>query len=473
MNTELAEKKPAGAVPADDDRTHSYIQDILDRIESTPPAEPEFFQAVREILPSLTRVIEKRPHYREKAVLERMIEPERVIQFRVPWIDDSGEIHVQRGYRVQFSSALGPYKGGLRFHPSVNLSILKFLGFEQIFKNALTTMSIGAGKGGSNFDPKGRSDDEVMRFCQAFMCELYRHVGEITDVPAGDIGVGRREVGYLFGMYKRLTRNFAGAFTGKGIDWGGSFIRDEATGYGCVYFAANMLSDAGKSFDGLTCLVSGSGNVAQYAIDKITQLGGKVVAASDSGGFIHDPDGISHEKLEWLKELKNVRRGRIHEYAEKFDGATYHDIDDASDENPLWSIPADCAFPCATENEISGKDAAHLVANGVQLVAEGANMPSTADAQHRFTDAGILYGPGKAANAGGVAVSALEMSQNSQRMTWSRDDVDERLQTIMKTIHGNCLRAAELYGRPGNYLDGANIAGFIKVADAVIDQGVV
>jgi glutamate dehydrogenase (NADP+) len=463
--------KPAPARPHES--IHPCVADVIARVEAAVPREPEFAQSVREILPSLSPVIERHAQYRKHRVLERLIEPERIIQFRVSWLDDAGEIQVNRGYRVQFSSAIGPYKGGLRFHPSVNLSILKFLGFEQIFKNSLTTLPMGGGKGGSDFDPKGRSDNEVMRFCQAFMTELFRHISEDIDVPAGDIGVGGREVGYLFGMYKKLTRDFTGVFTGKGVNWGGSLIRPEATGYGCVYFAANMLAAQGQSLGGKTCLVSGSGNVAQYTVEKINHLGGTAVTLSDSDGFIHDPAGISAEKLAWVMDLKNARRGRIREYVDHFKGSTYTPTPEGAAENPLWTIKADCAFPSATQNEINERDARNLVKGGVRLVAEGANMPTDLDGQRVFLDAGVLFAPAKAANAGGVAVSGLEMSQNSQRLAWSREQVDERLRGIMKTIHDNCLAAAERYGLGRQYLAGANIAGFIKVADAMIDQGVV
>ena len=451
------------------DSTH----ELIEQMRSKNPGEPEFMQAVAEVVESVSSVLDRHPEYRKTRMIERMAEPERVIIFRVPWQDDAGDFQVNRGYRVEFSSALGPYKGGLRFHPSVNLSILKFLGFEQVFKNALTTLPMGGGKGGSDFDPKGKSDGEVMRFCQSFMTELSRHIGPNTDVPAGDIGVGGREIGYMFGQYKRLRNEFTGVLTGKGLDWGGSLIRPEATGYGCVYFAAEMLATRNDDFHGKTCLVSGSGNVAQYTIEKLLDLGGTAVTISDSGGFIHDEAGIDREKLAFIKELKNVRRGRISEYAEKYSSATYTAVDPGLDYNPLWSVKADCAFPSATQNEINGTDAANLLAGGVTLVSEGANMPSDSDAVDQFVDAGILYGPGKAANAGGVATSGLEMTQNSMRLNWSREEVDERLQTIMKNIHASCVAAAEEYGTPGNYVAGANIAGFLKVAGAMRDQGLV
>ncbi len=443
------------------------------QVEQRNPDEPEFLQAVREVVSSLVVVLQKHPEYRNASILDRIVEPERVIQFRVAWMTDADEVQVNRGFRVEFSSAIGPYKGGLRFHPSVNLSILKFLGFEQVFKNSLTTLPIGGGKGGADFDPKGKSDYEVMRFCQSFMTELYRHIGPNTDVPAGDIGVGGREIGYLFGQYKRLTNEFTGAMTGKAFKWGGSHIRPEATGYGMVYFAAAMLETQGQSLEGKTCLVSGAGNVAQYAVEKISELGGKVVTLSDTSGLIHDPDGISTEKLQWVMGLKNKRRGRIEEYAEAFPTAHFTGADPTLQSNPLWAIAADCAFPCATQNELNAKDAEHLVANGVKVVCEGANMPTTPEAVDHFLDAKVLYGPGKAANAGGVAVSALEMAQNSMRLTWSREEVDQRLQEIMRSIHDSCAEAAETYGTAGNYVNGANIAGFCKVADAMIDQGLV
>ena len=450
----------------------SSLHDALASIEAQNPHEPEFMQAVREVYDSLGPVLDRHPEYARARVLERLAEPERTITFRVPWQDDRNNTQISRGYRVQFSSVLGPYKGGLRFHRTVNLSILKFLGFEQIFKNSLTLQPIGGGKGGSNFDPKGRSDNEVMRFCQSFMTELARHIGADTDVPAGDIGVGGREIGYLFGQYKRLRDEFTGVLTGKGLAWGGSLIRPEATGYGLVYFAAEMARTRDESLEGRTCLVSGSGNVAQYTVEKLNHLGARVVTLSDSGGFIHDPEGIDAAKLAWVMALKNERRGRIAEYAEQFSGATYHERGDDG-ANPLWQVKADAAFPCATQNEINAEDAAHLIAGGVRLVAEGANMPSTAQAAHHFLEAGVLYGPAKAANAGGVAVSALEMAQNGARTRWAREEVDERLQGIMRAIHCNCVEAAASYGRPGSYVDSANIAGFLRVADAMLDQGLV
>ena len=449
-----------------------FTTDFLAQVEAKNPGEAEFHQAVHEVVTSLAPVLDKHPEYRSAKVLERIVEPERVIMFRVPWMDDRGEVQIQKGYRVEFNSAIGPYKGGLRFHPSVTLSILKFLGFEQVFKNSLTTLPMGGGKGGSDFDPKGKSDNEVMRFCQSFMTELSRHIGPDTDVPAGDIGVGGREIGFLFGQYKRLRNEFTGILTGKGLNWGGSLIRPEATGYGCVYFAKELLATKNDSLEGKTCLVSGSGNVAQYTVEKINQLGGKVITLSDSGGVIHDPDGITPEKLAWVMELKNERRGRIKEYAEKF-GCEYIEADATRGFNPLWAINADCAFPSATQNEINATDAKNLMENKVGLVAEGANMPTTPDGVDIYLEAGILYGPAKAANAGGVAVSGLEMSQNSMRIGWTREEVDERLHNIMKSIHSSCAEAAEAYGTPGNYMNGANIAGFKKVADSMLDQGLV
>ena len=449
------------------------MADIIDWIKNRDPEQKEFHQAVHEVLETVQPVLDRNPEYRQKAVLQRITEPERVLLFRVPWMDDQGQVHVNRGFRVEMNSALGPYKGGLRFHPSVNLSILKFLAFEQVFKNALTTLNMGGGKGGSDFDPKGKSEDEVMRFCQAFMTELARHIGPDTDVPAGDIGVGAREIGYLFGMYKKLRNEFTGVLTGKGLSWGGSLIRPEATGYGCVYFASEMLATRNETIQGKTCLVSGSGNVAQFTLEKIIELGGKVVTLSDSGGFIYDEEGIDEKKLEFVKRLKNIRRGRIAEYVDKYSQASYTEADSTLDHNPLWAVKADCAFPSATENEINGKDALNLINNGVMMVSEGANMPSTPEAVDVFLDNKILYGPGKAANAGGVAVSGLEMAQNSMRLKWPREEVDSRLSQIMKGIHRTCLDAAEEYGRPGNYVAGANIAGFVQVVNAMLDQGLV
>ena len=452
---------------------NEYVASLMAGVKAKNPSEPEFHQAVQEVAESLALVLERHAEYRHSRILERIIEPERVILFRVPWVDDQGRVQVNRGYRIEMNSAIGPYKGGLRFHPSVNLGILKFLAFEQVFKNSLTTLPMGGGKGGSDFDPKGKSDGEVMRFCQAFMAELFRHIGSNTDVPAGDIGVGGREIGYLFGFYKKLRNEFTGVLTGKGLNWGGSLIRPEATGYGCVYFAAEMLGSRKQTLAGKTCLVSGSGNVAQYTIEKLLDLGAKPVTASDSNGYVYDDAGIDRETLAWLMELKNVRRGRIQEYVERFKGAVYTPIDPKDDHNPLWDHKADCAFPSATQNEINGKDAANLLRNGIYVIGEGANMPSTIEAVNQFVDARILYGPGKAANAGGVATSGLEMAQNSMRFNWTREEVDNRLHLIMKSIHRACVETAERFGTPGNYVNGANIAGFLKVADAMMDQGVV
>jgi glutamate dehydrogenase (NADP+) len=442
-------------------------------VKAKNPNEVEFHQAVQEVVESLTLVMDRNPRYRKAKVLERIIEPERVIMFRVPWQDDKGEIHVNRGFRIQMNSAIGPYKGGLRFHPTVNLGILKFLAFEQVFKNALTTLPMGGGKGGSDFDPHGKSDAEVTRFCQAFMCELFRHIGPDTDVPAGDIGVGAREIGFLFGMYKRLKNEFTGVMTGKGLTWGGSVIRPEATGYGAVYFAEEMLKTRKEDLKGKTALVSGSGNVSQYTVEKLITLGAKPVTLSDSSGYILDEEGITREKLAFVMDVKNVRRGRISEYADKFKGAVFTPVNPKLDHNPLWNHKAECAFPSATQNEINGKDAANLLKNGVYVVSEGANMPTNIDGVNQFLDAKILFGPGKAANAGGVATSGLEMAQNSMRIRWTREEVDARLFNIMKTIHEVCARTAEKYGTPGNYVNGANIAGFTKVADAMMDQGLV
>ena len=449
------------------------MTDILNLIKNRDPGEKEFHQAVEEVLESVQPVLDRNPQYRQDAVLERITEPERVIMFRVPWMDDQGQVHVNRAFRVQMNSAIGPYKGGLRFHPSVNLSILKFLAFEQVFKNALTTLSMGGGKGGSDFDPKGKSDNEVMRFCQSFMAELFRHIGPDTDVPAGDIGVGAREIGYLFGMYKKLSNEFTGVLTGKSLGWGGSLIRPEATGYGSVYFAAEMLAIQNQTLEGKTCLVSGSGNVAQYTAEKIIELGGKVVTFSDSSGYIYDEEGIDTDKLDFVKRLKNIKRGRISEYIDKYSEAVYTEADTSLDYNPLWNHKADCAFPSATENEINETDAANLMKNGVHLVCEGANMPSTPEAINIFLDKKILYAPGKASNAGGVAVSGLEMAQNSMRLNWPADEVDRRLKIIMKNIHQTCLNASAEYGVSGNYMAGANIAGFTKVVTAMLDQGLV
>jgi glutamate dehydrogenase (NADP+) len=450
-----------------------YIDEVMNIVKAKNAAEPEFHQAVREVFDSLRLVLERHPEYREAKILERITEPERVLMFRVPWFDDRGEIQVNRGFRIEMNSAIGPYKGGLRFHPSVNLGILKFLAFEQVFKNSLTTLPMGGGKGGSDFDPKGKSDNEVMRFCQSFMTELCRHIGPDTDVPAGDIGVGGREIGFLFGQYKRLRNEFSGVLTGKGLNWGGSLIRPEATGYGCVYFAAEMLKTRKDTLEGKLCLVSGSGNVSQYTIEKLLDLKAKPLTVSDSNGVIFDPDGIDREKLAWVMDLKNVRRGRIREYADKYKKAVFMPTDIKMDYNPLWNIKADCAFPSATQNEINAKDAANLIKNGVKVVAEGANMPSTLEATKQFLDAKVLYGPAKAANAGGVATSGLEMAQNSARLCWTREEVDDRLHKIMIEIHRNCFETAEKYGTPGNLVNGANIAGFLKVANSMLDQGLV
>ena len=450
--------------------TNEYLKRVYEGLEKRNANEPEFLQAVREVLESIQPVVEKHPEYEKAGLIERMVEPERIITFRVPWVDDQGKVQVNRGYRVQFNSAIGPYKGGLRFHPSVNQGILKFLGFEQIFKNSLTTLPMGGGKGGSDFDPHGKSDMEVMRFCQSFMTELQRHIGADTDVPAGDIGVGGREIGYLFGQYKRIRNEFTGVLTGKSLNWGGSLIRPEATGYGCVYFAQNMLATRNDDLQGKVCLVSGSGNVAQYTVEKLNELGAKPVTMSDSNGYIYDPDGISPEKLAWVMDLKNTRRGRISEYVKQFPKAQYFE-----GQRP-WSVPCDCAFPSATQNEINGEDARTLIKNGCTLVAEGANMPTDLEGIETYLAAKILYGPAKAANAGGVATSGLEMSQNSQRLSWTREEVDHKLKSIMANIHANALAHAKEYSSDKsftNYVTGANIAGFVKVADSMIDQGVV
>lgn len=442
-------------------------------VKAKDPEQREFHQAVFEVLESVKPVLDRNPEYRQQAVLQRITEPERVIMFRVPWMDDNSQVHVNRGFRVEMNSAIGPYKGGLRFHPSVNLGIIKFLAFEQVFKNSLTTLAMGGGKGGSDFNPKGKSDSEVMRFCQSFMAELFRHIGPNTDVPAGDIGVGAREIGYLFGMYKKLRNEFTGVLTGKSLAWGGSLIRPEATGYGTVYFAQEMLATKGKSMKDKVCLISGSGNVAQYTMEKIIEEGGRIVTVSDSSGYIYDEKGIDREKLDYIKALKNLRRGRIREYADVYPEAVYTPVDPELDYNPLWNHQADCCFPCATENEINGNDAANMMENGVKLVSEGANMPSTHGAIAIFLENKIFYGPGKAANAGGVAVSGLEMAQNSMRLSWPAKEVDARLRQIMKSIHRTCLDAAEEYGVSGNYVAGANIAGFVKVVNAMLDQGLV
>nr|BFF39558.1 NADP-specific glutamate dehydrogenase [Tenacibaculum mesophilum] len=445
----------------------SNIQAFMDYVKERNAYEPEFLQAVHEVAETVIPFIENNPKYQGKKLLERMVEPERTIMFRVPWVDDNGETQVNRGYRVEFNSAIGPYKGGLRFHPSVNLSILKFLGFEQVFKNSLTTLPMGGGKGGSDFNPKGKSDREVMAFCQSFMTELARHIGPDTDVPAGDIGVGGREIGYMFGQYKRLRNEFTGVLTGKGASWGGSLIRPEATGYGDVYFAENMLKTKGDSFEGKTVVVSGSGNVAQYATEKATQLGAKVVTLSDSSGYIYDEDGIDAEKLAFVQELKNVKRGRIHEYVEKYPSAKFF-----KGERP-WGTKCDVALPCATQNELNGDEAKVLVDNGCICVAEGANMPSTPEAIEVFQNAKILFAPGKASNAGGVATSGLEMSQNSLRLSWTREEVDSKLHSIMNDIHEACVKYGTQEGGYVDYVKGANIAGFVKVADAMLDQGAV
>jgi glutamate dehydrogenase (NADP+) len=450
-----------------------YIEDVMISVKAKNPAEPEFHQAVREVFDSLRLVLEKHPEYQSNRILDRIVEPERVLMFRVPWTDDQGGVQVNRGFRIEMNSAIGPYKGGLRFHPSVNLGILKFLAFEQVFKNSLTTLPMGGGKGGSDFDPKGKSDNEVMRFCQSFMTELQRHIGPNTDVPAGDIGVGGREIGYLFGQYKRLRNEFTGVLTGKGLNWGGSLIRPEATGYGCVYFAEEMLKSRKDSLEGKLCLVSGSGNVSQYTIEKLLDFGAKPLTVSDSNGVIYDPDGIDREKLAYVLELKNVKRGRIRDYSDRYKKAIFMPTDVKLEHSPLWNIKADCAFPSATQNEITAKDAANMIKNGVKVVAEGANMPSTLEATKLFLDARILYGPAKAANAGGVATSGLEMSQNSARISWTREEVDDKLHKIMISIHRNCYETADKYGTPGNLVNGANIAGFLKVADAMLDQGLV
>jgi glutamate dehydrogenase (NADP+) len=442
------------------------VEKFMSGLIKRNPGEPEFHQAVQEVATTIIPFTLDHPEYRKAQVLERMTEPDRVIIFRVTWVDDEGNIRVNRAWRVQFNNSIGPYKGGMRFHPSVTLSVLKFLGFEQVLKNSLTTLPMGGGKGGSNFNPKGKSDMEVMRFCQSLMIELFRHIGENTDVPAGDIGVGAREISYMFGQYKRLSNQFTGILTGKGLAFGGSLVRTEATGFGCVYFMQNMLAAKGDSLEGKSAVVSGSGNVALYTIDKLTQLGAKAVTASDSGGFIYDPDGIRDEKLEWLKELKEVRRGRISEYAEKF-GCEYHE-----GEQP-WNVKCNLAFPCATQNEITGDQAKAMIDNGVMGVAEGANMPTELDGGHHFMNAKIIYGPSKASNAGGVAVSGLEQSQNSLRISWSREEVEGRLQTIMKEIHDKCARYGDEGGGYINYVKGANIAGFVKVADAMVAYGAV
>jgi glutamate dehydrogenase (NADP+) len=446
---------------------NEYLNSVLATVKAKNRGEEEFHQAVEEVLETLGPVLERHPEYVEAKIVDRLVEPERMIVFRVPWLDDAGHVQVNRGFRVEFNSAIGPYKGGLRFHPSVNQGILKFLGFEQVLKNSLTTLPMGGGKGGSDFDPKGKSENEVMRFCQSFMTELSRHIGPNTDVPAGDIGVGGREIGFLFGQYKRCRNAFEGVLTGKNLSWGGSLIRPEATGYGTVYFAKEMLKTRNNSFEGLRVAVSGSGNVAQFATEKVIEFGGKVVTLSDSNGYIVDEEGITPEKLAFIFELKNERRGRIKEYVEQYPSASYHEG------TGVWRVPVDVALPCATQNEVNGDDAGKLLENGCFCVAEGANMPSTPAAIEKFQAADILYGPGKAANAGGVAVSGLEMSQNSMRLSWTREEVDQRLHTIMESIHGACVETSAEYGQPGNYVLGANISGFIKIADSMLDQGVV
>ena len=450
----------------------SRVDEVLTALEARYPDQPDFLQAVGEVVPSLVPVLERYPEFVESNILERIVEPERVLKFRVSWVDDEGHVNVNRGFRIGFNGAIGPYKGGLRFHPTVTEGVLKFLAFEQVFKNSLTGQPIGGGKGGSDFDPRGRSDGEVMRFCQSFMAELYRHIGPDTDIPAGDIGVGGREVGYLFGAYRKLTNTFTGVLTGRGLEYGGSLIRPEATGYGAVYFADEMARHGGRSLEGATCLVSGSGNVAQFAAEKLIELGARPVTLSDSSGWIHDPDGIDRNKLAWVMELKNERRGRISEYADEFTGASYHATDRSASSNPLWSVKSDCAFPCATQNEILGADARNLVEGGCWLVSEGANMPTDPTGQAVFREHGVLYGPGKAANAGGVAVSALEMSQASQRQFWDRGEVDRKLQGIMKNIHEMSAHAAAEYGFGQDLLHGSNVAGFLKVARAMLAQGV-
>jgi len=452
----------------------SVVKDIFEKVKARDPDQPEFHQAVWEVLESLEPVLEKHPEYVESGIVDRIVEPERLIHFRVPWVDDNGNVQTNRGFRIQFNSAIGPYKGGLRFHPSVNASILKFLAFEQVFKNSLTTLPMGGGKGGSDFDPKGKSDAEVMRFCQSFMAELWRHIGHYCDVPAGDIGVGGREIGFMFGMYKKLRNDFqAGGLTGKGLTYGGSLIRPEATGYGLVYFAREMLATQGKSFKGATVSISGSGNVAQFACEKVLDLGGIPVTMSDSSGWIHDPAGIDREKLAWVMDLKNNRRGRISEYADHFDGVTFTPSQPEPSLNGLWGVNVDVALPCATQNELNGEEAKMLVANNVIAVAEGANMPCTPEAVEVFQKGGVLFAPGKASNAGGVATSGLEMSQNSLRLSWTREEVDKRLDDIMVSIHEQAHSTAKEYGREGDYVFGANVAGFLKVAEAMMAQGII
>ena len=449
------------------------LGNILKPILARDPDEKEFHQAIQEFIETVKPVLDRHPEYRQLGVLERITEPERVITFRVPWMDDEGWVRVNRGFRVGMNSAIGPFKGGLRFHPSVTLSILKFLAFEQVFKNALTTLSMGGAQGGSDFEPKGKSEDEVMRFCQSFMGELAHHIGQDTDIPDGGLGVGAREIGYLFGRYRKQRNEFTGVLTGKGLQWGGSYIRPQATGYGVGYFAAEMLAVRNETFEGKTCLVSGSGNVAQHTAEKIINLGGNVLTFSDSSGYIYDPEGIDINKLAFVKRLKNIKRGRIREYIDKYSESTYTEADTSLDYNPLWTHKADCAFPCAMENEIRVKDAHNLIDSGIHMICEGADMPSTPEAVKIFMDKKLLYAPGKAANAGGVAVSGLEMAQNRMLLNWSAEEVDQRLRTIMKNIHQTCLDVAAEYGEPGNYLVGANIAGFVRVVDAMLDQGLV
>jgi len=451
----------------------SVIQDVIAMVQEKDPGQPEFHQAVKEVLTTLEPTVAKHPEFVKAKIYHRIVIPDRVIMFQVPWVDDRGEVQVNRGYRVQFNNAIGPYKGGLRFHPSVNLGIIKFLGFEQIFKNSLTTLPMGGGKGGSDFDPKGKSDDEVMRFCQAFMRELYRHIGPDTDVPAGDIGVGGREIGYLYGYYKKIVNNNTCVLTGKGLEYGGSLIRPEATGYGAVYFAAEMLATRGEEMRGKVAAISASGNVAQYTIEKLLHLGAKPITLSDSNGTVVDEAGIDEGKLAYLLELKNIRRGRIQEYADKYKGVAYYADHSVWDVIQAHGLQVDLAFPSATENEISGEHARALVKNGCMCVSEGANMPSALDAIRVYQEKDVLFGPAKAANAGGVATSGLEMSQNSMRLRWSREEVDDKLHMIMKNIHKACLEAAQTYGKPGDYLMGANIAGFIKVANAMLAYGIV
>ena len=446
---------------------------ILKRILARDPGETEFHQAVQELFETVKPILDRNPEYSHLAVMERLTEPERVIIFRVPWMDDEGRVRVNRGYRVKMNSAIGPFKGGLRFHPSVTLSILKFLAFEQVFKNALTTLPMGGAQGGSDFEPKGKSDEEVMRFCQSFMAELSHHIGQDTDIPDGGLGVGAREIGYLFGMYKKQRDEFAGVLTGKGLGWGGSYIRPEATGYGVVYFAAEMLNSSNESLEGKTCLVSGSGNVAQHTAEKIIELGGRVLTLSDSSGYIFDPEGIDREKMAFVKRLKNIKRGRIQEYVDKYSQTVYTEADTTQDFNPLWNHRAECAFPCAVEGEIQEKDAYNLINNGIKMVCEGADRPSSPEAVKVFMDKKILYAPAKAANAGGVAVSGLEMAQNRMLLSWSAEEVDNRLKTIMQNMHRTCLDAADNFGEPGNYLVGANITGFIRVVNAMLDQGLI